>query len=146
MAVPKTFTGGERLFAEDLNDNFQDLDGRVTAAQASANNASDLAFGTLPAERLPTIPAEKLPTIPADKLGFKIAYGSGSSSNTGFVDVVFPAGLFTAPPSFVVSASSAGAARIASYQNLTKDGVKVATFSGGSTFNLAGFSWIAVGM
>lgn len=29
MALPKTFTGGERLFAEDLNDNFNDLDGRV---------------------------------------------------------------------------------------------------------------------
>ena len=29
MAVPKTFTGGERLFAADLNDNFEDLDTRV---------------------------------------------------------------------------------------------------------------------
>ena len=26
MALPKTFTGGERLFAEDLNDNFNYLD------------------------------------------------------------------------------------------------------------------------
>lgn len=26
MALPKTFTGGERLFADDLNDNFQYLD------------------------------------------------------------------------------------------------------------------------
>ena len=26
MAVPKSFTGGERLFAEDLNDNFSALD------------------------------------------------------------------------------------------------------------------------
>jgi hypothetical protein len=26
MALPKTFTGGERLFAADLNDNFQYLD------------------------------------------------------------------------------------------------------------------------
>jgi len=26
MALPKTFTGGERLFATDLNDNFQYLD------------------------------------------------------------------------------------------------------------------------
>jgi hypothetical protein len=26
MALPKTFTGGERLFAQDLNDNFQNLD------------------------------------------------------------------------------------------------------------------------
>lgn len=28
MALPKTFTGGERLFAADLNDNFAELDGR----------------------------------------------------------------------------------------------------------------------
>lgn len=26
MAVPKTFTAGERLFSVDLNDNFQALD------------------------------------------------------------------------------------------------------------------------
>lgn len=29
MAVPKTFTGGERLFAEDLNDNFNYLDSEL---------------------------------------------------------------------------------------------------------------------
>lgn len=32
MAVPKTFVGGERLFASDLNDNFDNLDVRATAA------------------------------------------------------------------------------------------------------------------
>lgn len=32
MAVPKTFTGGERLFAADLNDNFEALDDRFDSA------------------------------------------------------------------------------------------------------------------
>ena len=32
MAI-KTFTAGERLFASDLNDNFDDLDGRTTAIE-----------------------------------------------------------------------------------------------------------------
>jgi hypothetical protein len=34
MAVPKTFVGGERLFATDLNDNFDDLDSREIALAA----------------------------------------------------------------------------------------------------------------
>jgi len=32
MALPKTFTGGERLFASDLNDNFEDLDNAKVAS------------------------------------------------------------------------------------------------------------------
>lgn len=32
MALPKTFTGGERLFASDLNDNFQDLENAKVAS------------------------------------------------------------------------------------------------------------------
>jgi hypothetical protein len=43
MALPKTFTGGERLFAEDLNDNFNSLDSnfnsldsRTTALESAA--------------------------------------------------------------------------------------------------------------
>jgi hypothetical protein len=35
MALPKTFTGGERLFAEDLNDNFNSLDSRATALESA---------------------------------------------------------------------------------------------------------------
>lgn len=34
MALPKTFTGGERLFAADLNDNFENLDTRVATAES----------------------------------------------------------------------------------------------------------------
>lgn len=51
MALPKTFTGGERLFAGDLNDNFNDLDGRtVTLEEAglivetAGSNAVNLDF------------------------------------------------------------------------------------------------------
>lgn len=32
MALPKTFTGGERLFAGDLNDNFDDLENSKVAS------------------------------------------------------------------------------------------------------------------
>jgi hypothetical protein len=36
MALPKTFTGGERLFAEDLNDNFNYLESsKVASAQVN---------------------------------------------------------------------------------------------------------------
>ena len=34
MALPKTFTANERLFAEDLNSNFGDLDSRATTLDA----------------------------------------------------------------------------------------------------------------
>jgi len=37
MALPKTFTGGERLFAEDLNDNFNYLES-AKVASAEVNN------------------------------------------------------------------------------------------------------------
>ena len=33
MALPKTFTGGERLFAADLNSNFENLDARTVGAE-----------------------------------------------------------------------------------------------------------------
>jgi hypothetical protein len=35
MSLPKTFTAGERLFASDLNDNFDDLDGRVDTVETT---------------------------------------------------------------------------------------------------------------
>lgn len=39
MAVPKTFTGGERLFASDLNDNFDFLEDAVDNAGADFSTA-----------------------------------------------------------------------------------------------------------
>jgi hypothetical protein len=49
MALPKTFSAGERLFAADLNDNFEEIDGRSalvvysgsTSSSVSANSASE---------------------------------------------------------------------------------------------------------
>jgi hypothetical protein len=38
MALPKTFTGGERLFADDLNDNFEALDTRLATAEFDIDN------------------------------------------------------------------------------------------------------------
>lgn len=38
MALPKTFTGGERLFAEDLNTNFESLDTRLSTAESDIDN------------------------------------------------------------------------------------------------------------
>jgi len=61
MALPKTFTGGERLFAADLNDNFQYLDTAVGTTAFDAQNASNLVNGTLDSDRLPTIPTSKFP-------------------------------------------------------------------------------------
>ena len=59
MALPKTFTGGERLFAEDLNGNFEALDTRLASAEFDIDtnalnlNASNLVSGTVPAARFP---------------------------------------------------------------------------------------------
>lgn len=59
MALPKTFTGGERLFAADLNDNFEALDAAVAAVQADVDtneanlNASNLNSGTVASARFP---------------------------------------------------------------------------------------------
>jgi hypothetical protein len=59
MALPKTFTGGERLFAGDLNDNFEALDTRLATAEseidtnASNLNASNLTSGTVATARMP---------------------------------------------------------------------------------------------
>lgn len=44
MALPKTFTGGERLFASDLNDNFEGLDTRLSSAEV---NKIEIPFATV---------------------------------------------------------------------------------------------------
>jgi len=59
MALPKTFTGGERLFAADLNDNFEALDSAIAVVQADVDtneanlNASNLNSGTVATARMP---------------------------------------------------------------------------------------------
>lgn len=58
MALPKTFTGGERLFAEDLNGNFEALDTRLASAEfdidtnAANLDADNLVSGTVPTARM----------------------------------------------------------------------------------------------
>lgn len=61
MAVPKTFTAGEQLFADDLNGNFEALDTRLVTAesdidqiQADLPDASSITEGTLAQAHLPT--------------------------------------------------------------------------------------------
>lgn len=48
MAIPKTFTGGERLFADDLNDNFQYVEGLTVGLEPAItkNTAFNKDFGT----------------------------------------------------------------------------------------------------
>jgi len=143
MALPKTFTGGERLFAGDLNDNFQDLDTRVNTASSEATNASNLSSGTVAVERLPNIPANK---ISGDGFPFKIAKGQAFGSNTTSVSITFPAGLFSSAPYWIATCADSGAARIATYAagTLTSSGVSFNTWSGGSTRNATTIEWMAV--
>jgi len=47
MALPKTFTGGERLFAGDLNDNFTDLDSRTTAIENATLSVTTAGSNTI---------------------------------------------------------------------------------------------------
>ena len=60
MAVPKTFTAGEQLFADDLNGNFEALDTRLATAESdidvnAANlNADNLVSGTVATARMPS--------------------------------------------------------------------------------------------
>jgi hypothetical protein len=42
MALPKTFIGGERLFAGDLNDNFENLDTRTSTLEDEAIGSSNV--------------------------------------------------------------------------------------------------------
>ena len=42
MSLPKTFTAGERLFASDLNDNFEDLD----TSKVSSEDVDDIVILT----------------------------------------------------------------------------------------------------
>jgi hypothetical protein len=145
MAVPKTFVGGERLFAEDLNNNFNDLDSRASANAAAAENASNLTFGTVPAERLPTIPVEKLPAVPEGNLPYKIRRGANNgSSSSGGVTVTFPAGSFTSPP-IVATVSITTAQRLNNISAPTDTGFTLYTYQLSGAYNAHFVHWIAVG-
>jgi hypothetical protein len=158
MAVPKNFTGGERLFAEDLNDNFDNLDGRASTNAANittnanlAANASNLTSGTVNLDRLPTITDAKISGLAASKLTgngfpFKVARGVATGSDTGAVTITFPAGLFSSAPNWVATASDAGSSRGVTYSVLTASSVTFSTWrTDNSTRNLTGIQWIAIG-
>lgn len=53
------FANGDRLFAEDLNDNFQETDSRLNAAGTDANA---LVSGTVNNARLPVLEHSKMPS------------------------------------------------------------------------------------
>ncbi len=143
MAVPKNFTGGERLFAEDLNDNFSDLDGRVTTAADAATNASNLTFGTLPVERLPPVPAAN---IINDGFPFRVARGTSGGSNTSAgATVTFPAGRFTAAPTVVTASNSGANFRHNTTGGITASGFTVYTYVQNGSFNAHTVQWLAVG-
>jgi hypothetical protein len=143
MALPKTFTAGERLFAQDLNDNFNDVDTRVNTASEAATNASSLTTGTLSADRLGSVPADKLT---GNGFPFKIAYGTGTGSDTAAVTITFPVGLFSSAPNWVATSADSGAARGVTYSVLTASSVTFSTWrTDNSTRNLTGIQWIAVG-
>jgi len=137
MALPKTFTGGERLFANDLNDNFQALDTAVATAASNATNASSLTSGTVDAERLPSIPEEKLP----QKIRTGIANGVSSSSG---VTVTFPAGSFTSAPR-VATVSITESQRLNNISGVTSTGFTVYTYQLSGAYNAHNVHWIAVG-
>ena len=54
MALPKTFTSGERLFAGDLNDNFEALDSAIASTAANAAVATNLTSGTVNSNLMPS--------------------------------------------------------------------------------------------
>jgi len=104
MALPKTFTGGERLFAEDLNDNFEALDTAIGVVQADVDsneanlNASNLNTGTVDYPRLPAgsivrvIEAETSSGLELDSTtafvnvpGLSITFSPRSADNKVFV-------------------------------------------------------------
>lgn len=143
MSLPKTFTGGERLFAEDLNDNFNDLDSRVNSVSASSTNASNLTFGTVPVERLPDVPASK---IVDDGFPVRIARGtsSGSNSSSG-ATITFPAGRFTSAPTVQTTSTSGSNPRASTVGGVSATGFTLYTYQFNGAFNAHGVHWLAVG-
>ena len=143
MAVPKTFTGGERLFAEDLNDNFQALDTAVATAASNATNASSLTSGTVAVERLPDVPANK---IVNDGFPVRIARGVSSGSNTSAgATVTFPAERFTAAPTITTVSASGSNYRHNTVGGITATGFTVYTYTQNGSFNAHLVQWLAVG-
>lgn len=73
------FTNGDRLFAEDLNDNFQETDSRLNVAGTDANA---LVSGTVNNARLPVLEHGKLPSGSILQVVSQEFTSSVTSSNT----------------------------------------------------------------
>ena len=152
MALPKTFTGGERLFADDLNDNFEALDTRLGTAESDIDtnalnlaNASNLTSGVLSDDRLGTVSASKLSgKVPEANLPY--VRGTVSTSASDGVTVTFPAGSFTAAPTIVLGSTAVGL-RFSSHRAKTQDSFIVDGYSTESlTRNSFPVDWLAVGI
>lgn len=110
MAVPKTFTGGERLFAADLNDNFEALDAAVAAVQSDVDNneanlnASNLNSGTVPAGRLP---AGTVLQVVESSTSSAVTITSTSFTDTGLSATITP--LYSSSKILVIASLAAEA-------------------------------------
>ena len=154
MALPKTFTGGERLFAADLNDNFENLDTRVSAndadiatTAANAANASNLTSGTVASARLGDVPAANITgEVAEDNFALKFATGTspGSDFSSG-ATVTFPSGRFSAAPKVATASKNGTNLRFNTTGGVSSTGFTVYTFHPNGSFNDHNVDWIAVG-
>ena len=149
MALPKTFTGGERLFADDLNDNFEALDTAVATAASNATDASNLTSGTVAAARLGDVPAANITGEVAEAnfvLKFATGGSNGSNSASG-VTITFPAGRFSQRPRVATSSQSAENFRANTLGGVSSTGFTLYTIKpDNETYNAHPVDYIAVGI
>lgn len=147
MAVPKTFVGGERLFATDLNDNFEALDTSIATTAADATNASNLTSGTVASARLGDVPASNITGEVAEaNFALKFATGSSSGSDTAAgATVTFPSGRFSTTPTVATASRSAENLRINTIGGISSTGFTVYTYTSNGAYNAHPVDWIAVG-
>jgi hypothetical protein len=149
MALPKTFTGGERLFAADLNDNFEALDTAVAIAGSNATNASNLTSGTLASARLGDVPAANITGEVAEaNFALKFARGTSNGSNTSAgATVTFPSGRFSTAPIVTTASASAENLRVNTIGGVSATGFTVYTYTANPVaYNNHIVHWIAAGV
>ena len=150
MALPKTFTGGERLFADDLNDNFEALDTRLGTAESDIDTnalnlakASNLTSGVLSDDRLGTVSASKLSgKVPEANLSY--VRGEASTSDTDGITVTFPAGSFSTTPTILLGAGALGP-RLLSFRAATASSFILDSYQLDGNRNDIVANWMAVG-
>ena len=156
MALPKTFTGGERLFADDLNDNFEALDTRLGTAESDIDtnalnlaNASNLTSGTVAAARLGDVPAANITGEVAEaNFALKFARGTSSGSNSASgATVTFPSERFSTTPIVTTASASAENLRTNTIGGISSTGFTVYTWTVSPVaYNNHVVQWIAVGV